>query len=99
MFSWYKDLTKPEKRTYWACFSGWGLDAMDTQMYALAIPTLIALWGMTRGEAGLCAIEIKTKAKPARRRAHGERDALIFQVLTVRSQQMLNLHYVSIAIR
>ncbi|HEY4352859.1 MAG TPA: MFS transporter [Paraburkholderia sp.] len=53
MFSWYKDLTKPEKRTYWACFSGWGLDAMDTQMYALAIPTLIALWGMTRGEAGL----------------------------------------------
>jgi MFS family permease len=53
MFSWYKELTGSEKRTYWACFSGWGLDAMDTQMYALAIPTLIALWGMTRGEAGL----------------------------------------------
>ncbi|MGF6770931.1 MFS family permease [Paraburkholderia sp. GAS199] len=53
MFNWYSDLTKPEKRTYWACFSGWGLDAMDTQMYALAIPTLIALWGMTRGEAGI----------------------------------------------
>lgn len=53
MFSWYNDLTKSEKRTYWACFSGWGLDAMDTQMYALAIPTLIALWGMTRGEAGI----------------------------------------------
>ncbi|WP_321881754.1 MFS transporter [Paraburkholderia bannensis] len=53
MFKWYTELTKPEKRTYWACFSGWGLDAMDTQMYALAIPTLIALWGMTRGEAGL----------------------------------------------
>lgn len=53
MFKWYKELTQPEKRTYWACFSGWGLDAMDTQMYALAIPTLIALWGMTRGEAGV----------------------------------------------
>lgn len=53
MFKWYTELTQPEKRTYWACFSGWGLDAMDTQMYALAIPTLIALWGMTRGEAGL----------------------------------------------
>jgi MFS family permease len=53
MFKWYTELTKSEKRTYWACFSGWGLDAMDTQMYALAIPTLIALWGMTRGEAGL----------------------------------------------
>ncbi|CAB3769658.1 MFS transporter [Paraburkholderia humisilvae] len=53
MFNWYSELTKSEKRTYWACFSGWGLDAMDTQMYALAIPTLIALWSMTRGEAGL----------------------------------------------
>lgn len=53
MFKWYTELTQPEKRTYWACFSGWGLDAMDTQMYALAIPTLIALWGMTCGEAGL----------------------------------------------
>ncbi|CAB3771212.1 MFS transporter [Paraburkholderia solisilvae] len=53
MVKWYSELTKSEKRTYWACFSGWGLDAMDTQMYALAIPTLIALWGMTRGEAGL----------------------------------------------
>ncbi|PTB19122.1 MFS transporter [Trinickia symbiotica] len=53
MFKWYAELTKPEKRTYWACFSGWGLDAMDTQMYALAIPTLIALWSMTRGEAGV----------------------------------------------
>jgi MFS family permease len=53
MFKWYSELSKPEKRTYWACFSGWGLDAMDTQMYALAIPTLIALWGMTRGQAGV----------------------------------------------
>ncbi|EJL92851.1 arabinose efflux permease family protein [Herbaspirillum sp. CF444] len=53
MIPWYKQLTKPEKRTFWACFSGWGLDAMDTQMYALTIPTLIALWGMTKGEAGI----------------------------------------------
>jgi MFS family permease len=53
MFKWYTDLSQSEKRTYWACFSGWGLDAMDTQMYALAIPTLIALWGMTRGQAGI----------------------------------------------
>lgn len=53
MFNWYTELSGSEKRTYWACFGGWGLDAMDTQMYALAIPTLIALWGMTRGQAGL----------------------------------------------
>jgi MFS family permease len=53
MFKWFTELTRKEKRTFWACFSGWGLDAMDTQMYALTIPTLIALWGMTRGEAGI----------------------------------------------
>jgi MFS family permease len=53
MFKWFTELTKKEKRTFWACFSGWGLDAMDTQMYALTIPTLIAIWGMTRGKAGI----------------------------------------------
>jgi len=53
MFKWFTELTQKEKRTFWACFSGWGLDAMDTQMYALTIPTLIAIWGMTKGEAGI----------------------------------------------
>lgn len=53
MLKWFTQLSTVEKRTFWACFSGWGLDAMDTQMYALAIPTLIALWGMTRGQAGI----------------------------------------------
>ncbi|WP_118183435.1 MFS transporter [Paraburkholderia phosphatilytica] len=53
MPKWFTQLSGNEKRTFWACFSGWGLDAMDTQMYALAIPTLIALWSMTRAQAGL----------------------------------------------
>ncbi|PLZ03540.1 MFS transporter [Burkholderia sp. WAC0059] len=53
MLKWFTELSGTEKRTFWACFSGWGLDAMDTQMYALAIPTLIALWGITRGQAGV----------------------------------------------
>jgi len=50
---WFTELTKSEKRTFWACFSGWGLDAMDTQMYALTIPTLMALWGLSKGQSGL----------------------------------------------
>ena len=50
---WFTELTRSEKRTFWACFSGWGLDAMDTQMYALTIPTLMALWGLTKGQSGL----------------------------------------------
>jgi len=53
MLKWFTELSKNEKRTFWACFSGWGLDAMDTQMYALTIPTLIALWSMSKGEAGI----------------------------------------------
>lgn len=53
MFGWFTELSRSEKRTFWACFSGWGLDAMDTQMYALTIPTLIALWAMTNADAGI----------------------------------------------
>jgi len=36
-----------------ACFGGWALDAFDVQMYSFVIPTVIALWGISRGEAGL----------------------------------------------
>jgi MFS family permease len=52
MLEWFNTLSRNEKKTFWACFSGWGLDAMDTQMYALTLPTLIALWGMSKGQAG-----------------------------------------------
>jgi MFS family permease len=55
MFGWFTELTKRERLTFWACFGGWSVDAMDTQMYPLAIPTLIALWGMTKGQAGMLA--------------------------------------------
>src|SRR6186997_2464832 len=50
---WYSELSRDEKRTFFACFSGWALDALDTQMYALTIPTLIALWHMSTGQAGV----------------------------------------------
>jgi len=36
-----------------ACFGGWTLDAFDVQMYSFVIPTVIALWGLSRGQAGL----------------------------------------------
>jgi MFS family permease len=55
MFDWFTELSKREKKAFWACFGGWSVDAMDTQMYPLAIPTLIALWGMTKGQAGMLA--------------------------------------------
>jgi MFS family permease len=50
--AWMSDLTTKERRTFGACFGGWALDAMDVQMYSFVIPTLIATWGITRGQAG-----------------------------------------------
>ncbi|WP_345822645.1 MFS transporter [Methylobacterium fujisawaense] len=52
---WYHDLDDTERRTYWACFAGFGLDAMDTTIYALVIPALIATLGLTQAEAGYLA--------------------------------------------
>ena len=49
---WYSELTSVERRAYWACFAGFGLDSMDTTIYALVIPSLIADIGLTRPEAG-----------------------------------------------
>jgi hypothetical protein len=52
---WYSDLTPVERRTYWACFAGFGLDSMDTTIYALVIPSLIAVLGLTAPQAGYLA--------------------------------------------
>jgi MFS family permease len=50
--AWVRDLEPRERRTFTACIGGWALDAMDVQVYSFVIPTLIAAWGITRGQAG-----------------------------------------------
>ncbi|MBV9891022.1 MAG: MFS transporter [Rhizobacter sp.] len=55
VLGWYHELGARERRTFWACFSGWSLDSMDVNLYSFVIPTLIGLWGMTRGDAGMLA--------------------------------------------
>ena len=52
-FSWYREISPSEKRAFWSCKIGYVLDAMDTQFLSFVIPTLIATWGITRGDAGL----------------------------------------------
>jgi MFS family permease len=52
---WFSELSSIERRTYYACFGGFALDSMDTTIYALVIPTLIAVVGLTRAEAGALA--------------------------------------------
>lgn len=41
-FGWYRALDKQERRAFWSCKIGYGLDGMDTQMLSFVIPTLIA---------------------------------------------------------
>ena len=53
--SWWSELSPPERRTFWACFGGWALDAMDVQFYSFVIPTLIATWHMSKTQAGTLA--------------------------------------------
>jgi MFS family permease len=53
MVAWYGELSRREKRTFWGCFGGWALDAMDVQMFSFLIPTLVAAWGISQVEAGL----------------------------------------------
>jgi MFS family permease len=49
----YRDMNLPERRTFWACASGWALDGMDFMIYPLVIGTIIALWKVDPGTAGL----------------------------------------------
>ncbi len=51
--SWYTELQASEKRTFWACFGGWALDAMDVQIFSFAIPAIIAAFHLTNADAGL----------------------------------------------
>ena len=55
MANWFTSMNVREKRTFWACFTGWALDAMDVQLYAVVMPTLIAAWGMSQAQAGTLA--------------------------------------------
>jgi MFS family permease len=55
MLDWYRRMGAAERRTFWACFGGWALDALDVQIYSFVVPALIALWHISKGQAGLLA--------------------------------------------
>lgn len=52
MFTWYRRGTPLKRNTFWGCFAGWGLDALDVQMFTLAIPAIVAAYGIDRTQAG-----------------------------------------------
>ena len=55
MANWFTSMNVRERRTFWTCFTGWALDAMDVQLYAVVMPTLMALWHMSQAQAGTLA--------------------------------------------
>jgi len=55
MFDWYRELGTSGQRTFWACFGGYALDALDVQIYSMVIPVLIGIGFMTQTQAGYIA--------------------------------------------
>ena len=51
----YSELTATGRRTYWACFAGFGLDSMESSIVALVIPALVATLNLTHPEVGYLA--------------------------------------------
>ncbi|MBC7580116.1 MAG: MFS transporter [Tardiphaga sp.] len=53
LLAFYRDMNPPERRTFWACATGWALDGMDFMIYPLVIGTIIVMWKVDPGTAGL----------------------------------------------
>jgi MFS family permease len=51
----FRDMVPAERRTFWACTWGYVLDGMDFMIYPLLIGTIMAVWSVTPGDAGLAA--------------------------------------------
>ena len=50
---WLQQLDAPERSTLVATFCGWMLDGMDVMIYSFVLPSLIAIWHLGKGQAGL----------------------------------------------
>ena len=55
MLAWLPGLNARQRRTMIACFGGWSLDALDVMVFTFVIPSLLVLWHITPGEAGILA--------------------------------------------
>lgn len=52
---WYRQLSTTERRTFFAAFGGWALDAFDFMIFTFVIATISTLFHIEKGEAGLLA--------------------------------------------
>ena len=51
--AWITQLSPTERSTLVATFGGWALDGMDVMAYSFVIPSLVAAWHISPGQAGL----------------------------------------------
>jgi MFS family permease len=51
--AWFTQLNARERSALAATFAGWMLDGMDAMVFGFVLPTLIVLWHISKGEAGL----------------------------------------------
>ncbi|MEO6959479.1 MAG: MFS transporter [Burkholderiaceae bacterium] len=51
--NWYSELDQNGKHTFIATFLAWTIDALDYMVFTFVISTLIHLWGIDRGQAGM----------------------------------------------
>src|SRR5262245_48309677 len=49
----YSDMTLSEWRTFVACYLGWAFDAVAFMIFPIVLVTIMNLWGVERGPAGL----------------------------------------------
>jgi len=52
---WLLDLSPRERSTLIATFGGWALDGMDVMVYSFVIPSLVTMWNISKGQAGVLA--------------------------------------------
>src|SRR5258707_10538639 len=50
---WFTQLNARERSALLATFAGWMLDGMDVMVYSFVLPTLVAVWHISKGQAGL----------------------------------------------
>lgn len=50
---WYRELNMTERRTFIGAFGGWAIDALDFMVFTFVISTLMTLWHIDKGQAGM----------------------------------------------
>jgi MFS family permease len=50
---WFTQLNAKERSTLTATFAGWMLDGMDVMVYSFVLPTLVTVWHISKGQAGV----------------------------------------------